>query len=268
MSSRTEINISPSFQPPAVQVQNLRKAEFRRYSQFGEDGILLYLISQVHSTSRRFVEIGIEDGRQCNTANLSINFGWRGLLVDCNERDVELAKAYYTARPEVEPGQVDIRCQLITPHNVNQTLADAGMTGDDVDVFSLDIDGNDFWVWQALTVIRPRIVIVEYNQTLGPERSFVAKYDRTFNRFEKHPFGLYYGASLAAMTKLGREKGYELVGCESNGVNAFFVEASLVPGRFNALTPAQAYYPYFDPRIGAYTHERVDEVLCMDFHRP
>jgi hypothetical protein len=112
-------------------------------------------------------------------------------------------------------------------------------------LLSLDIDGNDLWVWRAITAIQPRVVVIEYNAAFGPGRSLSVQYDPAFDRFKYHPSGIYHGASLSAMANVGREKGYVLVGCESHGVNAFFVQRELATSAdLIEMTPEQAYYEH------------------------
>ena len=112
-------------------------------------------------------------------------------------------------------------------------------------MLSIDIDGNDLWVWRAISVIRPRVVVIEYNAGLGPHRSLSVRYDPQFERFRYHESGIYHGASLAAMAAVGREKGFALIGCESHGVNAFFVHRSLLAeSGLVELAPAEAYYEH------------------------
>jgi hypothetical protein len=226
------------------QKQRLRTAEWKTYSQFNEDGIVQFLFDRLGSGGKRFVEFGIGNGKECNTANLSIHHGWSGLLMDGNPTDVEKAQRYYTSRPEVAPGQVVVRQAFVTAENINNLLADHAAAGP-TDFFSIDIDGNDLWIWKAITAIRPRVVVAEYSATYGPVRSITTPYEPGFERFAAHASGLYQGASLTALTKLAAEKGYILVGCESHGVNAFFVEASAALGAgLVPLSPAVAYYEH------------------------
>lgn len=202
--------------------------EVKVCSMNGEDGILLHLFSRIGTTDGRFVEFGIGDGRECNTANLSLHFGWSGLLMDINEQDVARARAFYDDRLGGERDRVRIARHAVTAESINDLLGRYGMTGT-LDLLSIDIDGNDWWVWRAITVATPRVVVVEYNPSFGMNRSVTIPYQPAFSRFVGHPSGFYYGASLAALTALGKAKGYALVGCDSSGSNAFFVRADLLP---------------------------------------
>jgi hypothetical protein len=236
---------SPSMEDPQQQqTRVLREHEAKVFSQFNEDGILRFLFDRIGATQRTFVEFGIGNGKECNTANLSVNHGWSGLLMEGNETDVSRARGFYASLPQVRPGQVNVVPAFITAENINELLSAHGPTGS-IDLLSLDIDGNDLWVWQAITAIRPRVVVIEYNAAFGPERSVSVRYDPAFERFRYHASGIYHGASLAAMAKVGHEKGYVLVGCESHGVNAFFVLEDLARNaQLTAIAPRQAYFEH------------------------
>jgi hypothetical protein len=198
---------------------DLRDTYFRAYSQNGEDGILLFLFAVLGATTRISVEICAADGIQCNSANLIINHGWDGLLVDGNERLVERGRKFYASCPDTLICPPIFRHAWVTAENVNELVASAGF-GSEVDLLSLDLDGVDYWIWKALDAISPRVVVVEYQDIWGPTESKTVPYrpdfsgDAGFN---------YQGASLLAFVKLAREKGYRLVGTERLGFNAFFV---------------------------------------------
>jgi hypothetical protein len=222
----------------------IRRAEAKVYSQFNEDGILKYLLERVGTPARRFVEFGIGNGKECNTANLSINGGWSGLLMDGNTSDVEKARGYYAGSIKPDKGAVAVKHAFITTENINELLKEHA-TGGGTDLLSLDIDGNDLWVWRAINEIDPPVVVIEYNAAYGPTRSISVRYDPSFERFRYHPSGIYHGASLAAMAKVGLEKGYLLVGCESHGVNAFFVKSGRArAGGLVELSPQEAFYEH------------------------
>lgn len=242
----------------------INRHEFRIYSQFGEDGILLYIFSKIGITNRCFVEFGIGDGRECNTANLSINFGWHGLLMDCDKDAVALVKHYYqkTSRENIQMrARIRIVQCLVSAGNINKVLLDNGIKGE-IDLLSIDIDGNDFWVWKAITVIDPHVVVIEYNPRLGYDKPITVKYDPKFDRFKKHPSGSYYGASLAALTKLAHSKGYVLVG--ANEVNAFFVRKDVACGKLSEVSVKEAYYPY-SVRLARMLSKQFEHIKHLDF---
>lgn len=221
----------------------LRKVESKVYSQNGEDGILEYIFSKIGASNRTFVEIGVQDGRECNTANLSIHRGWKGVLIEGGEDFAKRAKTYYESRDEIAEGQVVVRNCYVTKENINSVLAENQTTGM-LDLLSIDIDGNDYWIWEALSAVTPRVVVIEYNATFEKELSVTVQYDPMFARKKKHPSGLYHGASLRALTKLAKMKGYLLVGCDSSGCNAFYVRQEDARGRIDMLPVEKAYYPH------------------------
>lgn len=220
----------------------LNSHELSVHSQNGEDGILLFLFSLLGTTDRRFVEFGIGDGKQCNSANLSINFGWSGLLLEANEKQALAAQGYYRQTLTPTPDRVHVVAAKVTRENINDLLSAHQMTGE-IDLLSIDIDGNDYWVWQSITIIQPRVVVIEYNPSFGPTKSITVVNDPNFDRLAKHPLGYYHGASLTALAKLGQEKGYILAGCDSSGTNAFFIRQDVASGKVEAVAVAQAFFP-------------------------
>ena len=226
---------------PEARPLDLERVACRAYSQNGEDGIILHLFSLIGARSRRFVEIGIEDGRQCNTANLAINFGWSGTMIDRDAAGVESASAFYAAQPRTRD-TVRVVERHVTREGIDDLLAEVGGDGE-IDLLSIDIDGNDLWVWEAVRRTSARVVVVEYNASFGPARSVSVPYDPRFDRMERHPSGYYHGASLTALARLGARLGYVLAGCDPDGVNAFFVRADCAAGVVAAAEPAEAWRP-------------------------
>ncbi len=233
---------------PTNQKQVLKLNEYKIYSQNGDDGIINYIFSKIKPTSKTFIEIGIEDGKECNTANLIINFNWKGVLIEGNKKYAEKAREYYKNYP------VEIINSFITKENINKVLESCNL-GKEVDLFSLDIDGNDYWVWEKIDSINPKVVALEYNSVFG-NKSISTTYDPNFDRYKKHESGLYFGASLTALTKLAKTKGYILIGCCSSGVNAFFIRKDLVKNNFKELIPEEAYYENYSPVIKLETTEK------------
>ena len=219
----------------------LRRFEFRVHSQNFADGILLYLLSVLGTTDRRFIEFGCGDGRECNTATLSLNFGFHGLLIDRDPGYAESARTYYLDRLGRDGG-VKVVSRKIDRDNVNDIFHELGMEGE-LDLLSIDIDGNDYWVWEAIDVVRPRVVVIEFNPSFGIDKAITVPYEPDFDRFAKHPSGFYHGASLPALAKLGRQKGYMLVHAESGGVDAFFVRRDVGEGRVQEHSPEKLYVP-------------------------
>lgn len=193
---------------------------FQLESQNEEDGITWALLNRAGLETRRFVEIGagVNGG---NSGFLARECGWSGLMIEAEE-----ARAGKLRR-RLDPARVAVAAQRVSRENVNEILETHGASGQ-ADLLSIDIDGNDFWVWEALTVCAPRVVVIEYNPWFGPERRLVIPYDPEFDR-SRLGERRYYGASLAALEALGRRKGYRLIVTEPTRVNAFFVRADLAP---------------------------------------
>ena len=223
----------------------LNRHELRVFSQNGEDGILLYLFSRIGTKDRRFIEFGVNDGTECNTANLAINFGWRGLIMDGSTENVARAQRHYAEQlleraPEVVAAQA-----FVTAENADALFQSHGFQGE-LDLLSIDVDGNDYWIWKGISSVSPRVVVVEYNAVFGPHASITIPYDPGF-RWETSEYDLLAaGASLSALARLGKEKGYILAGCNSSGVNAFFVREDAGSGVIEELAPEQAYFPLRD----------------------
>ena len=132
---------------------------------------------------------------------------------------------------------------FITRDNLEELISGNGVPRD-IDFLSLDVDGNDYWFWQTLECISPRVVCIEYNAGLGPDLSWTVPYDDEFERYAKHPSGFFHGASLTALTALGKQKGYYLIGCDSTGTNAFFLRDDIEISGVAALTPREAFRPH------------------------
>jgi hypothetical protein len=218
-----------------------KNTEYSVYSQNGEDGIISAILKETGIYHHRFIEFGFGNGRQCNSANLAIHYGWDGLFIDGNLKQTQSANEYFQQQLKGNSNDVKVVNAFITKENINQLFSENNMVGK-LDVMSIDIDGNDYWIWEVIHVADPNIVVMEYNPVLGAEKSIVVEYDSAFERFAKHSSGYYYGASLLAYTKLANKKGYGLVGCDSKGVNAFFVKKELIKGWLKEVSPAEAYY--------------------------
>ena len=213
--------------------------EFRCFSQNGEDGILLYLFSLFGTVNRKAVEICAGDGIECNAANLIVNHGWQGLLFDGDSEQVGRGNAFYTACRTTWVSPPTFVTAWITAENVNAVVSAHGVTGP-VDLLSLDIDGNDYWVWKALDCIQPRVIVLEFNGSCGPERSVAMSYAPDY-RLDLTAQPYRCGASLAAFAKLGRSKGYRLVGVQSLGFNAFFVQNGVGEDLLPEVSPRECY---------------------------
>lgn len=228
---------------------SLAQHELQICSQNGEDGILLLLLSLTSSPTRRLAEIGIGDGSECNSANLLINWGWSGTLVEGDVDGSSRAAQLHRGR------NVSVLNEFVTVENINALLPT-----DPIDLLSIDIDGNDYWVWQA-TAADPLVTVIEYNASLGPTRSATIPYDPHFDYTTASPHRLYHGASLRALARLGVEKGMALVGCDSQGVNAFFVQRRFIDeGRLAEVDSVDAWRP-IQKRLRQWSHEEQERML-------
>jgi len=200
-------------------------AGFRIFSQFEEDGITLALLASLGDGPRLFVDIGAGDGVfASNCANLAINLGFHGLFIDGNAALVERGRAVYADHPDTSLYPPVFVNAKVTPATVNDVIASAGFTGE-IDFLSIDIDGNDYWVWEALTVIEPRLVLIETHPELG-YRSRVAPYAEDPARVDGMP-AHFLGASPSAMTAMAARRGYRLVAANRFGFNLFYVREDL-----------------------------------------
>lgn len=208
------------------------------YSQNDEDGIIAEIFRRIGITSRTFVEFGVETGVECNTAKLLVE-GWRGLWIESNGASAVVIRSEFA--PFIADRKLALQESRVTAENINGLIGQGGFSGE-IDLLSIDIDGNDYWVWKAIDAIDPRVVVIEYNATLRPPMALVVSY-RADAQWDGSN---HYGASLEALVRLAAAKNYRLVGCSIAGVNAFFVRADLTADRF--LGPATAQEHYEPPR--------------------
>jgi len=202
---------------------DIRNAEFQVFSQFGEDGIIQFLVQRVPIENEVFVEFGVADYRESNTRFLLVHDNWRGLIMDSDESMQEFLRSTGLAWRH----SIDAKRAFIDRDNINDLIRTAGIEGD-IGLLSVDLDGNDYWVLDAIDVVTPRILVAEYNSTFGAEAAVTVPYDPGFVRGEKHWSWLFWGASLTALTRLAAEKGYALVGGNRAGNNAFFVRRDVL----------------------------------------
>jgi hypothetical protein len=207
------------------EVADLREAEFSVFSQFGEDGIIQYLLQHVPIEHEVFVEFGVEDYSESNTRFLLVHDNWEGLILDGGSDHIAfLGRTGMDWRYTIQA-----RSAFVDRDNINGLITSAGIAGD-IGLLSVDIDGNDYWVLEAIDAVTPRILVAEYNSTFGPEAAVTIPYDPGFQRGAAHWSNLYWGASLAALDTLARRKGHVLVGGNSAGNNAFWVREELAGG--------------------------------------
>ena len=219
-----------------LNARTFHEAEFRVFSQWGEDGIIQFLVRNVPVENRTFVEFGVQNYQEANTRFLLVNDNWSGLVIDGGSDNIENIR-----RSEIYWQQaLKAECAFITAENINDLILSAGFK-EDIGLLSVDVDGNDYWIWKAIDVVSPRIVVTEYNFRFGAEKEVTVPYDPAFVRGRAHSSMIYYGASLAALARLGEEKGYSLVGCNSAGNNAFFVRKDVQPSSLPTMAVKDAY---------------------------
>jgi hypothetical protein len=215
-----------------VRSNALNAYEQRLSSQNGEDGMLRELFRRLGAGDRRFVEFGVGDGRECNTAAL-VRRGWRGLMIEGDPTAYARLRTTYAGYGDVATTSAFVTAETIAGifrrHHVP-----AGF-----DLLSIDVDGNDYWIWEALAAYRPRVVTIEYNAAHPPPERWVMAY----NPAHHWAGDGYYGASLASLEALGTHLGYALIGTDAHGVNAFFIREDLLArARFPRRSALQAYH--------------------------
>ncbi len=221
---------------------NIPSFEFKVFSQFGEDGILQYLIreTELPATAHNFVEFGVETYKEANTRFLVMNNNWRGMVIDGSEKNIKAIKEsnlYWRH-------DLTAVCAFIDKNNINNLIKGAGFSGE-IGILSVDIDGNDYYVWDAINVVNPIIVVAEYNSVFGSEYAVSVPYDPNFIRSRAHYSYLYWGCSIKALEMVGKRKGYTLVGSNSAGNNVFFVRNDYL----NNIIPKTAKEAYVESKF-------------------
>jgi hypothetical protein len=222
------------------------------YSQNGEDGILNFIFSYIGTSNKFLVEIGCDDGRECN-GRLLLEKGWDGILFDSFNFEKIYSWQFPTMKNKLRqilfPRKIPknllslIKNEFVTMENINDILKKYNVPKN-IDLLSIDIDYNTFWIWKSIDYIRPRVVIVEYNSQISVSESKVVKYDPD----AIFDWTNYFGGSLLAFVKLAKEKNYDLVGCDTNGVNAFFIAHEEI---IKHKIPLNEYFDlYMPPKFG------------------
>jgi len=214
---------------------SIAEAEFKVYSQWGDDGIIQYLIHNIEISRKVFVEFGVEDYLESTTRFLMVNSNWSGLVLDSDSVNIRAIKSqdiYWKYN-------IKARKSFVTADNINQILEDEGINGD-IGMLHIDIDGNEYWIWKAIKCISPDIVAIEYNSVFGSDRSITIPYKPDFVRSKAHHSNLYAGASLRALSDLAEEKGYSFVGSNMAGNNAYFVKSDKI-GTIKKISVEEGY---------------------------
>ena len=215
--------------------KDILKSQFRVFSQYGEDGLLQYLVSNIEFCNNKFVEFGVEDYIECNTRFLISNNQWSGLVIDGDAKNINKIKVdpiyYYSDLKAVN--------YFITKDNINEIIESNGFAGE-IGILSIDIDGNDFWILKKINVVKPDLIIAEYNSHFGSKFSLSVPYDEAFVRNNKHYSNIYYGASICAINDLAEEKGYSLIASNNAGNNLFFLRNNKL-GDIKPLSVEEAF---------------------------
>jgi hypothetical protein len=206
-------------------LKNLHEAEFSVFSQWGDDGIIEFLVQYLKIEQKTFIEFGVESYLEANTRFLLVNNNWKGLIMDGSEKNIA-----YVREDEIS-WKYDLTAVpvFVTKENINSLISENGFGGE-IGLLHIDIDGNDYWIWKEISCISPIIVIVEYNSIFGYEKPWSTPYDEKFYRTNYHHSNLFYGTSLLSLYDLATEKGYHFVGCNSSGNNAYFIRKDKISG--------------------------------------
>ena len=218
------------------EISSLHDVEFRIYSQWGDDGIIQWLVHKLPGLPKKFIEFGVDNYMESNTRFLMVNNNWSGLVMDGSAEKIEWLKR----RKWFWRYDLTAKHAFLTTDNVDALIRDWAPDGE-VGLLHIDVDGNDYWLWKAITSIAPPIVIMEYNALFGPERAITIPYDPEFRRHKAHHSGQYAGASLSALTRLAAEKGYHLIGTNSAGNNAYYVHDGWFSQELKAVPPIDAF---------------------------
>jgi hypothetical protein len=216
-------------------IKNIHLSEFKVFSQWGDDGIIQFLIDYLDIENQIFIEFGVENYKEANTRFLLINNNWRGLVMDGslnNMQQLQNENIYW---------KYDIKALplFVTKENINSVIEENGFSGQ-LGLLHIDIDGNDYWVWKEINNISPVIVIVEYNSIFGCQNPWTVPYDKDFYRTSYHYSNLYWGVSLLSLCDLAQGKGYYFIGSNSNGNNAYFVRKDKMKD-LKPLSAAEGY---------------------------
>ena len=231
---------------------------FSSFLQHEEDGILLYIFSLIGVTNKKCIEMCIGTGVESNTANFLVNHFWTGLLFDGNPNNINIAKNFYEQHKNTQIYPPTIVNAWIDKDNINSLISDNGYRGE-IDLFSLDIDGIDYYLLENLNIVSPRVIVLEINHLWGYEKSYSVPYDKNFQAEFSDDGSDYAGASLMAFIKLTKSKGYRFVGTNRFATNAFFIRNDIKHDRLNEEKILSKYFEH--PRVIYGMTERIKRVI-------
>lgn len=223
----------------------LNNFERQSFSQYGEDGIIEEIFNRIGTTNKYFVEFGVEAGVECNSV-LLLHQGWKGTWIEGNKSHVKRIETRY--KKSIEAGTLKLLNAFITAENIEHLFAEGKVVGD-LDFLSIDIDGNDYYIWDSIKKYSPRVVCIEYNAIFPPSTEFVIPYNSNYVWDGSSNFG----SSLLSLAKLAVLKNYSLVACTLSGVNAFFVRNDCLNDKF--IYPNDVFFHYEPARYFLYKKE-------------
>ena len=203
-------------------IKDLSEVEFQVYSQWGEDGIIDWLVNKFPEIPKSFLEIGTENYKESNTRFLLVNKNWDGFIIEADKnsvKDIKSQRVYWRHNLTIEN-------QFVDQNNINTIIKRINIPKK-LGLLSLDIDGIDYWVLKKLSVLEPSIVICEYNSLFGQKKAITVPYKKNYIRSNEHYSNLFYGASIKAFIDLLKKRNYFFIGTNSAGNNAFFVNQNI-----------------------------------------
>jgi hypothetical protein len=206
---------------------------FGCYSQSNEDGILIYIFSKLGFTCPTLIDIGSARPYGSNATNLIVNWGWEAILIEGNKNKCRLSERFFKSHRYTKSYPPKILNLEVSASNINRILEENNCPPE-VSLLSIDIDGVDYWIWESLDFVKPKVVLIEFNRILGPDKAITVPYSDDF--YENQNSYHFQGASLRAFEKLAKSKGYDLIGCNRRGYNAFFIRTDLNQGVFPIAT--------------------------------
>ena len=205
-------------------IKSFDQISYKVFSQNGEDGILQYLFKSLELNYIKFVEIGTEDYSESNTRYIFETMRCEGLIIDPLKNLENLVKKNVS---KFWRNNLVIINTFVTPDNIN-SLLDENKYNSNIDLFSLDIDGIDYWIIKKIKKNISKIFIAEYNPFFGPELEITVPNINNFHRTSYHYSNLCWGVSLKSLIKIMIEKNYTFVGSNDLRNNAFFVSNDYV----------------------------------------
>jgi len=204
--------------------KNLINFGFKSYSQSDEDGIIEEIFNRVGTVNKNFIEIGVQDGLECNTTYL-LNQGWNGIWI---EQDTAQCNKITKTFDFLLNKKLKVINKTASVSNINNIIKENSNLKEELDLLSIDIGLNTFHVLEEIDIIKPRVVVTEYNAKFGPHAKLAVKKSEN----ENWDGSDYFGASLKSFELMMKKKDYLLVGCNITGINAFFLRKDLINEKF------------------------------------